>query len=203
MSEEMIMNKPNRILMTQHVANEYHLRLARPITEVDDFEDEFQLFAAAGERDVIKIDIVTPGGSMDTAHMLCRAIQRTAAHVVAYIGPTCASAGTAIALACEEWEIDDMSSFMVHTGSYGYVGMAPHVEANVRHNTKMIERYVRLTYAGFLTEEEIERVIDGREMYFEGEELAERLTAYAQYRDAMREAIANDEQGVDSPPFDE
>lgn len=200
MNEEMI-GKPNRILMTQHVVNEYHLRLARPITEVDDFEDEFQLFAAAGERDLIKVDIVTPGGSMDTAHMLCRAIQRTPAHVVAYIGPTCASAGTAIALACEEWEIDDMSSFMIHTGSYGYAGMAPHVKANVDHIDKMMERFVRLTYTGFLTEAEIERVLDGREMYFEGEELAERLMAYSQYRDAVREAHAHDE-GVDSDPFD-
>lgn len=198
MSDEM--GKPNRILMTQHVVNEYHLKLARPITEVDDFEEEFQLFAAAGERDLIKVDIVTPGGSMDTAHMLCRAIAQTRAHTVGYIGPTCASAGTAIALACEEWEIDDMSSFMVHTGSYGYVGMAPHVEANVKHNSKMIERYVRLTYAGFLTEEEIERVIDGREMYFEGEELAQRLMAYSQYREAMREAAMHDE-GVDTDPF--
>lgn len=199
MSED---NKPNRIMLNQHVTNEYHLRLARPITEVDDFEEEFQLFAAAGERDVIKIDIVTPGGSVDTAHMLCRAIASTAAHTIAYIGPTCASAGTAIALACEEWEIDDMSSFMIHTGSYGYYGMAPHVRANVEHTDKMIERFVRLTYTGFLTEEEILKVLDAREVYFEGEELAQRLSAYAQYRDAMREAYANEEEeGVDTDPF--
>jgi ATP-dependent protease ClpP protease subunit len=200
MSEEMNSNKPNRIMVNQHVASEYHLRLARPITEVDDFEDEFQLFAGAGERDVIKIDIVTPGGSVDTAHMLCRAIARTAAHTIAYIGPTCASAGTAIALACEEWEIDDMSSFMVHTGSYGYYGMAPHVKANVAHNDKMIERYVRLSYTGFLTEEEILKVLDAKEIYFEGEELAQRLSAYSQYREAMREAYAA-EEGVDTDPF--
>jgi len=192
-------NKPNRIMVNQHVSNEYNLRLARPITEVDDFEDEFQLFAGAGERDVIYLDIVTPGGSVDTAHMLCRAIARTAAHTVAYIGPTCASAGTAIALACDEWEIDDMSSFMVHTGSYGYYGMAPHVKANVQHNDKMIERFVRLTYTGFLSEEEILRVLDGREVYFEGEELAQRLTAYSQYREALREAYEQEE--VDTDPF--
>lgn len=198
MSEEM--GKPNRILMTTHTAAEYHVRLARPITEVDDFEDEFQLLAHAGDRDIIKFDIVTPGGSMDTAHMLCRGIARTAAHTVAYIGPTCASAGTAIALACEEWEIDDMSSFMIHTGSYGYFGMSPHVKANVDHIDKMMDRFVRLTYAGFLTEDEIERVLDGREMYFEGEELAQRLMAYSQYRDAMREAAMNEEE-LDSDPF--
>lgn len=200
MSED---NKPNRIMVNQHVANEYHLRLARPITDIDDFEEEFQLFAGAGERDVIYIDIVTPGGSLDTGHMLRRAIANTAAHTVAYIGPTCASAGTAIALACEEWEIDEMSSFMIHTASYGYVGMAPHVKANVDHSDKMIERFVRTTYAGFLTEEEIQRVIDGKEMYFEGDELAQRLSSYAQYRDALREAISEEEELVDTDPFDQ
>uniref|UniRef100_A0AAU6VZR5 Clp protease n=1 Tax=Pseudomonas phage Pyxpy02 TaxID=3138547 RepID=A0AAU6VZR5_9VIRU len=193
-------NKPNRIMVNQHVSSEYNLRLARPITDVDDFEDEFQLFAGAGERDVIYIDIVTPGGSVDTAHMLCRAIARTAAHTVAYIGPTCASSGTAIALACDEWEIDDMSSFMVHTGSYGTYGMAPHVKACVDHHDKMIERFVRLTYTGFLTEDEILRVLDAKEVYFEGEELAQRLLAYSKYRESLREAYAHDE-GVDTDPF--
>lgn len=202
MSEEMS-GKHNRIMVNQHISNEYNLRLARPITEPDDFEEEFQLFAGAGERDVIRIELNTPGGSMDTGHLIRRAINSTAAHTIAYIGPTCASAGTAIALACEEWEIDEMSSFMIHTASYGYVGMAPHVKANVDHSDKMINRFVRTTYAGFLTEDEIERVIDGKEVYFEGEELAQRLSNYAQYRDAMREAYAQEEELVDTTPFDQ
>lgn len=200
MSEDI--GKPNRIMVQSHVANEYHLRLARPITEVDDFEEEFQLFAGAGEQDVINIDIVTPGGSLDTSHMLCRAISLCAATVVAYIGPTCASGGTAIALACDEWEVDDMSSFMIHTASYGYVGMAPHVKSHVDHSDKMINRFVRTTYAGFLTEAEIERVIDGKEVYFEGDELAERLTIYAQHRAALRQA-AYAEEVVDSDESDQ
>lgn len=199
MSED---NKPNRIMVNQHIANEYHLRLARPITDIDDFEEEFQLFAGAGERDVIRIDIVTPGGSLDTGHMLRRAIANTAAHTIAYIGPTCASAGTAIALACEEWEIDEMSSFMIHTASYGYVGMAPHVKANVDHSDKMINRFVRTTYAGFLTDDEIERVIDGKEVYFEGDELAQRLSDYSVFRQAMRDAY-DEEELVDTDPFDQ
>lgn len=194
-------DKPNRIMVNQRISNEYHLRIARPITEVDDFEEEFQLFAGAGDDDVIKIDIVTPGGNVDTGHMLRRAIVRTAAHTIAYIGPTCASMGTVIALACEEWEIDEMSSFMIHTGSYGYGGIAPHVKACVDHTDKMIERLVRTTYAGFLSEDEIQRVIDGKEMYFEGDELAQRLSSYAQYRDAMREAFDVEEELVDTDPF--
>jgi hypothetical protein len=45
-------------------------------------------------------------------------------------------------------------------------------------------------------------VIDGKEVYFEGEELAQRLSSYAVYRDAMREAYAEDE-GLDTDPFDQ
>ncbi len=194
--------KPNRILVNQYVNNEYTVRFTRAIESADDFEDEFQLFACAGERDVIRLDICSPGGSMDTGHLLCRALSNTAAHTIAYIGPTCASAATAVALACEEWEIDDMSSFMIHTASYGYVGIAPHVKANVDHCDMMINRFVRTTYAGFLNDDEIERVIDGKEVYFEGEELAQRLSAYAVYRQAQRDAYAKAEEGLDEDPFD-
>lgn len=194
----------NRILVNQHVVSEYRLRLTRPITEIDDFEDEFQLFASAGECDIIKVDVVTPGGILDTAHMLCRAIAETSATTIAYIGPTCASAGTAIALACDEWEIDDMSSFMIHTGSYGYAGPAPNVRANVEHTDKMIERFVRNSYTGFLTETEIIDVLKGVELYFEGEELANRLESYAEYRDNMREAYLQEmQENIDTEAEDE
>lgn len=200
MSEEIKSNKPNRIMVNSRVANQYMLRLARPITEPDDFEEEFQLFAGASEYDVIRADIVTPGGSLDTAHMLCRAIAMCPAHTIAYIGPTCASAGTAIALAFEEWEIDEMSSFMIHTASYGYGGMAPHVKAHVDHSEIMIEKFVRNTYTGFLTEEEILKVLEGKEMYFEGDGLAERLGQYSAHRQAKREAYMNQEVELDSSP---
>jgi len=191
--------RPTRIMVKSTTNQEYQLRLARPITEIDDFEDEFQLFAHASENDVIKIDIVSPGGSVDTTHMICRAIAACEAHTIAYIGPTCASGGTAIALACEEWEVDDMSSFMVHTGSYGTYGMAPHVKAHVEHYDKMLERFVRHTYTGFLTEEEILQVLDAREVYFEGMELVKRLQAYSDYRESVRQAIYEESLDAERP----
>lgn len=190
--------KPNRILVNQFVVNEYTLRIARMITEIDDFDEEFQLFAAATSHDIINIDIVTPGGSFDTGHMLTRAIQACPAKTVAYIGPTCASMGTAIALACDEWIVDEMSSFMIHTATYGHVGMAPHMKAHVDHSDRIIEKFVRNTYTGFLTEEEIVRVLDGREMYFDGEELANRLMDYATYRHEQMQAVELAKESVDS-----
>lgn len=186
--------KPSRILVKEHVSNEYNVRIARYITDADDFDDEFALMYCAGPHDSIKFMITSGGGSLDTCNLLTKAIRETAAHTIGYIGSTCASAATAIALSCEEWEVDSQSSFMIHTASLGVFGKAPEIEVELAHKLKLIRRFVEDTYTGFLTQDEIEEVLRGQDKYFEGEELVARLTAYAEYRDAVREAMRVDSQ---------
>ena len=194
----------SRVTLVQEVKNTFYIRLARPITEIDDFSEELQALMAAGEQDTVHLEIVSGGGSLDTCIMMRRALAQCKAKTIAWIGPTCASAATAIALGCDEWEVDDMSSFMVHTGSFapGW-GKARDVEAATLHNVRQIERFVKTVYDGFLSEEEIHRVLDGKEMYIDGEDLVERLSSFATKRqEAMfqqyEEMMA---QGVD--PEDE
>lgn len=185
----MIEEKPNRIMMRENTARDYIIRICRPIEEVDDFDDELQVLAGAGPNDTVRLILNTPGGSVDTALILCKALRACEARTSAFIGFTCASAGTAIALACDEWEIDEYSSFMVHTGSYGTgFNVAPNVFSQVQHMDKMVNRFVENTYSGFLTADELEIVKGGRDVYFEGEELGQRLAAYADYRYALEEA---------------
>lgn len=198
MSDKETNDRPGRIMMRQIVSTEYVIRIAREITEPDDFYEELQVLASATENDVVKIQGITIGGSVDTAHLLCRAIRECQALTIGQIGSTCASAGTSIMLACDEWEVDEMSSFMCHTGSYGNYGKAGEVKASTEHNTKMIDRWVHLSYDGFLSQDEIERLIDGKDYYFEGEELMERLAVYAQHRDdKQQEAIEEIKAQID------
>lgn len=182
------MERPNRITVKERTFADYTVRLAREITRADDFDEEFALLSGVSAGDSVKFLITSVGGSVDTCNLLTKAIRESHAYTIAYIGSTCASAATAIALSCDEWEIDSQSSFMIHTGSFGAFGKVPEIEVEIKHRGMMVSRWVRDTYEGFLTEEEIERVIDGKDYYFEGEELAERLTAYGEYRDAIRQA---------------
>lgn len=178
---------PIRIMVRQNVSNEYLIRIARPISDPDDFSEELQVLMAAREEDVVKIQLITPGGLVTTAHLIVKAIRECKATTVAWIGPECASAGTAIALACDEWEVDEMSSFMVHTAAYGSYGKTQEIRAHTEHTTSMLERWIRTTYSGFLMPDEIEKLLDGKDYYFEGEELANRLVKFSQLRE---EAIA-------------
>lgn len=185
--------EPNRIMMRENTTRNYVIRICREITEIDDFDDELQVLAGAGPNDTVQLIMNTGGGSLETALILCKALRACEARTSAFIGWTCASAGTAIALACDEWEIDEYSSFMVHTASYGIGYQAtPNVYASVQHSDKMVNRFVENTYAGFLTTEEMEVVKAGRDVYFEGEELAQRLGAFADYRYALEEAAHAD-----------
>lgn len=185
-------DKPSRILVKEHIGLEYNCRIARYITDADDFDDEFAMMFGAGPNDSIKFMITSGGGSLDTCNLLTKAIRETQAHTIGYIGSTCASAATAIALACEEWEVDSQSSFMIHTASLGVFGKAPEIEVELAHRLKLIRRFIEDTYTGFLTTDEIEDVLRGQDKYFEGDELVARLTAYAEYRDALREAMRVD-----------
>ena len=187
---------PNRILVREETSRLYTIRLSRPITEADDFEEEFAVLATAGPQDVVRILINSDGGSVATALLLIKAIRECEAHTIAYIGFMCASSASAIALACDEWEIDDNSSFMIHTATYGVYGKAQEVKSQQKHLDKMINRFVETTYAGFLTAEEIAEVIEGKDFWIEGEELAERLTAFVTYRDALEQAEAVDRQEI-------
>lgn len=172
------------ISQNQHVWSEYIVRMHNPIGAASEYANLFNLLDSAGEDDEIKLDLSSPGGSLDTCILLRRAIKDCAAPVTCRIGPTCASAAGAIALACDGWEVDDMSTMMVHTGSFapGY-GKVHDIHAASAHTLEQIRRFVRSTYNDFLTDAEIDAVLDGKEMYIGPEELEERLEVYSEARE--------------------
>lgn len=184
-----MIKSPNNILVKSRTANEYTIRMTTEISNASDFEDEFSVLQAATELDVVKIIVHSPGGCLGTSNLLAKAIKETDALTVGYIGTMCASAATGIILACEEWEIDSQSSFMIHTASFGSFGKAPELEAEIAHRGKMTRLWVQETYQGFLTQDEIDRVCDGKDYYFGGEELADRLTSFAEYRQSQRDGL--------------
>lgn len=69
-----------------------------------------------------RLHLNTPGGVVDTAFMLADVIKRSKARVIAHLSGTVASAGTLIAMACDDIVIAPFTSFMIHNYSGGAVG---------------------------------------------------------------------------------
>ncbi len=75
-----------------------------------------------GDATTLHVYLNTPGGDVFEGRAIMALIQRFAGKTIAHIDSLCASAGTSVALACQEVEMSDGAFFMIHNASGGVYG---------------------------------------------------------------------------------
>ena len=184
------MTQPRRVITRTFTnqSTEYTIRITRPITEIDDFEEEIMALEEANPDDIVMIQLSSPGGSLETCDFLCRRIQECKAPVFVEIGLTCASAASAICLQATDWKIHDSSTMMIHACSYspGY-GKEVDVFSHASYTNRINKEWVERTYKGYLSESELQSVLDGKDLYFYADDLRDRLPKYREYRESLYE----------------
>jgi ATP-dependent protease ClpP protease subunit len=158
--------------------NRYDVYLLDPIQAPCNYNELCHLLVNATSKDVVYLHLNTPGGQLDSANMVISALRECEASVVAKLSGDVASAGTMIALACDEIECEFETEFMIHYFSSGS-GYAKGHEIKTRQ--AFMDRHMRevfgRVYKGFLSEKEIESVIDGQDIWLNGDEVKERFAA--------------------------
>lgn len=154
--------------------NTYTAFLAAPIEEPEMYNQLCHLLNVATEDMTIVLDINTPGGQIDSATKILHSLAKTKAHTKAVITGTVASAGTIIALSCKEMEIAKYTQFMIHNYSTGTQGKGHEVMAYIQFNDKNLKATFQEIYKGFLTDEEMDSVIKGEDMWLNDMEVLER-----------------------------
>lgn len=183
MSDMSMVSKPSQVISRTIVINEYDLYLHGEIShDADEYLEHFAVYHAAGPDDLVRLWIQSPGGSVAVGHQYIKHMQRCQGTIHAVIGMGTASEATAICLAAHDWEVDEMSTFLVHGFSYGTYGHEAQVYNTAAFNKKLNERSLRNTYSGFLNEQEILEALKGVDLLFDGDELMERLQSFKEYR---------------------
>ena len=129
----------------------------------------------ASPAEVFTLVINTPGGYIDSAMMIIDAIKSSKAKVIAEISGTVASAGTVITLACDEVKVAPHTAFMIHNYSGSVVGKGHEMKAHQEFIDKNLNVSFKEFYRGFLTETEMDQVIDGRDMWMNKTEVDARI----------------------------
>jgi len=143
--------------------------------------------AGLGSNDEVKFIINSPGGRLDGLVTLLDALQQTDANSVAIISGEAHSAASILALNCNQVYVSDYSTMLVHNVSFGAVGKGSDVRDQVKHTLDFSERIFRQTYTGFLSEDEIDQVLNGKEIWLVGEEIAERLENKIKYLESLED----------------
>lgn len=134
-----------------------------------------QAIRDSDEDDLIRFYIVSPGGRLDGLMSILSSIWKTEATTEAHIDGFADSASSMLCLHCDNVYVSPLASMLVHQVQYGVGGKSADIQAHVAHFTKFSETFFRDTYKHFLTDEEIQKCLDGYQLYLNAEQIVERL----------------------------
>jgi ATP-dependent protease ClpP protease subunit len=153
--------------------------LSGTLGPAEDYIDWFHHIRNASENDVIVLHINCFGGDLYSAIQFIRVLQETQATIVASVEGACMSAATMIFLQAHQVEISSHSVFMFHNYSGGTVGKGGEMIDQLIHERGWSEELLRTLYADFLTEKEIESMLDGKDIWMSAEDALKRLESKA------------------------
>jgi ATP-dependent protease ClpP protease subunit len=154
--------------------NSYNVYLTDTIEMPSNYNKLVHLINTAEDFEVINLYISNGGGIVDSAFYIIDAIKHSKALVVGHLSATVASAATIIALSCDEIITSKYLSFMVHNYSTGMQGKGHELKAYQNFSDRELNRAFKEIYSGFLTDDEMNKVIEGADIWLNEDEVEER-----------------------------
>jgi ATP-dependent protease ClpP protease subunit len=149
--------------------------LSGTIESADQYIDWFDIIRSCGENDVVKVHINSYGGDLFTAIQMMRVLGECAGTVVVSIEGACMSAATMVFLTADAFEVSPHSMFMFHNYSGGTFGKGGEMLDQLQHERTWSEKLLREIYSDFLTEKEIESMLNNKDIWMDGDEVVKRL----------------------------
>ena len=169
------------------------LFLDESIKEVKYYRNILNAIESLGQDDAVLIKVDSPGGYLGSAMQIINAIQSTDARVHVQIDGMAASAASLIALAAPSVSVAPYASMMVHSASFGSVGHQSNVVTHSAFVDNQVKQIMKDIYSDFLTDKEFSEVMLGAELWFDSDQIVERLEKRAElqekrYKQELRKA---------------
>jgi len=164
--------------------NTYDIYLQDEIASPVLYNQTCHLLNKVTKKDTVYIHLNTPGGYLDSAFRIQEGLDKCKAKTVAVLTGTVASAGTIIALRCDEIEVPKHLQFLIHNYSGGSSGKGNEIIEHVTFSNNEISDAFNNVYLGFLTPKEIKKVIAGKDMWMGSKEVAERFKELKKIRNS-------------------
>ena len=157
------------------VAQLHEFYLSGPVLDAEEYIEWFDCIRNASEVDTIRIYINSPGGDLYTTLQFLRVMSDTEATIVTSVEGACMSAATMIFLHGHTHEITPHSLFMFHNYSAGTFGKGGEMYDQLQFERKWSENFMRAVYRDFLAEDEIQSMLNNRDIWMTSDEVAQRL----------------------------
>lgn len=153
----------------------HHFYISGSIKDVNPYLNLINTLKTSEQHDTIFIYINTPGGDLLTTLQIVSAIKSSMATVITCMEGQVASAGTFIFLAGQRYMVAENSFFMAHNYSAATGGKGFEIKTRQKFDEAYFPKLINSVYKEFLTEEEIESLMEDRDVWLDADEVTARL----------------------------
>lgn len=178
-----------------HKTGTYRIEIDNNIECVSQFSTAIQVLESAKEDDEIIIYLQTNGGSVNAGEAFIHAMRKCAApiHIVATGGVH--SMGTHVLLEADSLELSHGFNALLHAGYDGAGGGVNEYRAKSKFDADFRERQFRESYEGFLSNDELDAMLDGKDIWLDAEGWLDRAMARSDYfQNKFAEQAAQEEE---------
>ena len=157
------------------VSTKYEFYIDQDILEPSYYRNLITVLNNATENDLVILNINSQGGSLDSAISIMQALRDTRAETIAHTVGSCYSAATLLALSCNNVDVGEFSNWMIHDGSYAVASKSSDIVTRASFENKFIRNIFKSVYIPFISEQEMNDVMRGVDLWMTSEEVRERF----------------------------
>jgi len=160
----------------EHITNIiHHFYLSTDIGPATHYVEMIHAIRTAAPTDVVFIHLNSAGGHLDTGIQIINAMRESRAHIICSIESEAYSMASLIFLSADEFIVHENCMLMIHNFSSGMVGKGNEQRLRLDATSTLFERFARPLYVPFISEDEFDGVLDGKDMWFHTDEIRDRL----------------------------
>lgn len=182
----------------------FNIYLFGEIECAEQFISAIEVLQAASENDIVYIHLSTNGGSLDATDTFLAAMRECEARIIVKATGGVHSAGSVILLNADEFMLSENFNCLIHNGSTGAGGKTSDFKAQAKHTIEYMDKVMRNTYYGFLSDKEIDDLIEGKDIWLDAEQFGKRFEARNKLMEAevkkVKDALAEMVGSQDKAP---
>jgi ATP-dependent Clp protease protease subunit len=161
--------------------NDIYINIDDDIESPKTYRDVYDTLLKSTIDDRIFVVLNTCGGRIASMNQIVNTLLETDSCTTAIIHEA-SSAGAGIALACDKIEVKKFGYMMIHNMSSGAFGKLNEIDIRIEHVKKWNKEISNELYRGFLTDVELQQMLEGKDFYFNKEEIEKRLLNWVPMR---------------------
>ena len=167
--------KEYEIFKRQTVATVYNIYLGETVESSTNYYELFNLLNTATQNDHINIHLNNFGGMVHTGVQLINNINTTKANVQIHVEGPVYSMAAILGCCIPNVKVHPFAFYMFHDYSGGERGKGNEIEKSVANYRPFFRNFMHKVCSPFLTKAEIDKVVDGQDLYITAAEATKRF----------------------------